>query len=273
VFFYMQKLLRKYSYYLASIFRLLTGIREWPLVVRVFLGLAGPGVKTVSLRREGVRFRVRGPMDLWSVKETFLDRFYERFGTRIDEGWTVVDIGAGIGEFTLLAACGHPQNRVAAFEPFSESLALLQENLSLNRAGNVEAYAEAIGAQSGSLALDLSGGEPLQLQSLRAEGSLASQSVRIIPSLSLADAFDRLGLERCDLIKLDCEGAEYPILFNAPHSLLDRIERIVMEYHDGVCEYSHRDMAKFLGERGFRVRTQRNFVHEELGYLYAWRGR
>ncbi|HUS57466.1 MAG TPA: FkbM family methyltransferase, partial [Planctomycetota bacterium] len=38
-------------------------------------------------------------------------------------------------------------------------------------------------------------------------------------------------VERCDLLKLDCEGAEYDALLGAPRALLERIGRIVMEYH------------------------------------------
>jgi hypothetical protein len=181
--------IRKYTYYLRSIFTLLTGIREWALVVRVFLGAVPPGEKIIQLRRSGLRLKVRGPMDLWSVMVALLDRFYQLYGTEIGDGWTVVDIGAGIGEFTLVAACDHPQNRVVAFEPFAESFALLEQNLDLNGAGNVTTYPEAVGAQTGSLLLDLSGGEPLQLQSIQGAGELASQDVRLVSSLSWRMSF------------------------------------------------------------------------------------
>jgi hypothetical protein len=44
-----------------------------------------------------------------------------------------------------------------------------------------------------------------------------------------------------------------------------------MEYHDNVTQYSHRDMARFLNERGFDVDTFPNPVHPYLGYLRALR--
>lgn len=260
-------LYRKYPYYLSSILRLLTGLHEWPLVLRLFLGRAAPATHTITLRKSGLRFRVRGAMDIWSVKETFLDRFYERFGFSLGEGWTILDIGAGIGDFTLFAAAGHPRNTVYAFEPFPQSFELLEENLRFNRVATVQAFQQAIGGQSGELALDLSGDEPLQIQS-RAATSQAAQTLTV-PCLSLADAFSHLTLERCDLLKLDCEGAEYDILFNAPDDVLRRVDRIVMEYHDGVTPYSHQDLAAFLQGRRFRVETFPNFVHPELGYLRA----
>src|SRR5512133_3299511 len=113
--------MKKYFYYLTSIFELLTGIANWPLVVRTFLDLDGTKRKKIRLRRADLTFTVRGKMDIWSVKEAFIDRFYEKYGCAVGEGWTVVDIGAGIGEFTLFAAAAHPGNRVLAFEPFAES--------------------------------------------------------------------------------------------------------------------------------------------------------
>jgi FkbM family methyltransferase len=267
----MASFIRKYSYYLASIPRLLTGIREWPLVLGVFLGLAPEGEKTFRLRASGITLMVRGPMDLWSVKEAFLDRFYERYGTSVQDGWMVVDIGAGIGEFTLEVACKCPHCRIYAFEPFAESLALLQKNLRLNGMTNVQAFPEAIGERTGSLLLDLSGGEPLQLRSLQAEGGHPAQDARLVPSLSLADALDRSGIRQVDLLKVDCEGAEYPIFFNASAETLSRIRRIVMEYHDLANGPTHRDLVRFFDGRGYRVRTIGNPVHDHLGYLYAWR--
>jgi hypothetical protein len=92
-----------------------------------------------------------------------------------------------------------------------------------------------------------------------------------VPSLSLADAFARLEIAQCDLMKVDCEGAEYPILFNTPDEVLKRVRRIVMEYHDGVTRYTHRDMQQFLASKGYSVRVVQNYVHPDLGYLAAWR--
>jgi FkbM family methyltransferase len=263
---------RKYAYYLLSISELLTGFREWPLVMRIFLGLAPADQHVIHLRRGNICFRVRQAMDVWSVKETFLDRFYEKYGAPIGAGWQIIDVGAGIGEFTLLAALRHPDNMVYACEPFPQSFTLLQENLKLNEATNVRAFAEAVSDETGALVLDLSSGEPLQVQSFAVESGQASQDMLSVPSVSLADLFARLGLERCHLLKLDCEGAEYTILFNTPEAILARIERIVMEYHDNANAYTHQDLVHYLQKKGFQVKTNPNQVHGYLGYLYAWRG-
>ena len=259
--------LRKYSYYLASIFKLLIDIVEWRLVLRVFLNLPAPEKKIIRLRKTGLRFQVRGSMDIWSIKETFLDRFYEQFGVPIQDNWVIVDIGAGIGEYTLFAAAGHLGNAVHAYEPFPESFSLLKANLGLNQVDGVKVFAEAVGGQSGTAVLDLTSGEPLQFST---EAQKDSPDALHVPTITLEQALARIG-KRCNLLKLDCEGAEYAILFNAPEAALAAIDHIVLEYHDGVTAYSHRDLAEFLRAKGFTVETAQNYVHSELGYLRASR--
>jgi FkbM family methyltransferase len=272
----------KYLYYLSSIYNLLTGVKNWPLVVRVFLKTAPPPPYLIELRKSGLKLKARGIMDIWSIKETFLDRFYERFGTRIEDGWTIVDIGGGIGDYTLFATAATPHGKVFAFEPFPESFALLQQNLAANGgAVNVQAFAEAIWSQAGALKIDGTLGEPGQFISRSADdpggspttGGLPTkgEAYTQVPSISMADAFARLGIDRCDLMKIDCEGAEYPILFNTPEDVLGRVQRIVMEYHDSLTQYTHRDMQEFLASKGYAVRVVQNYVHPDLGYLYAWR--
>ena len=262
--------LRKLGYYSISVFELILGIREWLFVIKLFLGLVPEGVNTVHLRKNGIKFQVRSQMDVWSVKETFLDRFYERYGTIIGEKWRIIDIGAGIGEFTLFASASHPDNFVYAFEPYPESFAFLQENVKANMITNVKLYPQAISDRTGIIALDISGDEPLQIRSESVETPLPRENQINVPSLSLADAFDLLKLENCELVKLDCEGAEYPILLNTPLSVFDKIERIILEYHD-FGTFTHHDLEEHLARHGFTVHTYSNPVHDYLGYLSAQR--
>lgn len=266
----MLRSLRKYSYYLSSIFELLIGFDNPLIISKIYLNRATSGLKTVCLRSRGLQFRVRGAMDVWSIKETFLDGFYEKYGFTIQPNWKIIDIGAGIGEYTLYAAIAQPGSRVFSFEPYPESFALMQENLRLNGIANVKFYNEAIDAETGELILDLTGEEPLQFQS-HLKKDVNIQKSLLVKSLSLVDALARSELDSCDLLKLDCEGAEYSILFSAPQSVLERIQRIVMEYHDHLIQHNHRELITFLSERGFQVETFPNPVHAHLGYLRALR--
>jgi FkbM family methyltransferase len=262
--------LRKYSYYLTSILRLLFGFHNPWLIVKIFLNPGYRGIRTIRLRSRDLQFKIRGALDVWTIKETFLDRFYEKHGFAVQPHWNVIDIGAGLGDYTLYAAVTQPGARVYSFEPFPESFALMQENLRLNAVTNAQAFNNAIAAESGELLLDLTGGEPLQFQSHAQRATHIEKSLSV-PAFSLADALKMLNMESCDLLKMDCEGAEYSILFGTPHSILERVQRIVLESHDNIVEYTHPDLVRFLTEHGFRVETFPNPVYWYYGYLRAVR--
>ena len=76
--------IKKYTYYLKSTYELLTAFADPFLMISVFTGLYRHSTPfEVRLRASGLRFLVRGKMDIWSLKETIIDRFYERFGFKV----------------------------------------------------------------------------------------------------------------------------------------------------------------------------------------------
>ena len=153
-------MLSKWMYYLRSIPTLLAGVSSWGSALRL---LAGRPSSPVTVRlRNGCAFRVRSFMDLWIIKETCLDRDYEKDLPPCGGDWTVVDIGAGLGDFSVNAAWRQPDRKIAAFEPFIESFGLLQENLRLNSIRNVQAFPLAVGARSGPMQLQTSTGVAVQ---------------------------------------------------------------------------------------------------------------
>lgn len=259
--------LSRWRYYLRSIPTLLYRMRPRSRVLREFLGLPGPSPFTIELT-SGCVFRVRGRMDLWIIKETCLDRDYERGFVRIRNGWTVLDVGAGLGDFAVCTARECPGSLVYAFEPLPESFQLLLENVKRNGLANIRPFPLAIAGRAGFLTLATATGLPERSRTLPTENGLAVSSVEAI---TLDDAFDRFDIAQCDFLKIDCEGAEYEILFGASDATLGRVSRIALEYHEGVTAWGPSDLARFLKERGFRVRTRRNPAHREIGFLFAWR--
>ncbi len=259
--------LSRWRYYLASIPTLIFQIRNWPAVIALFLGIPVSRPFVVRLRR-GCRFKVRTPMDVWIIKETCLDRDYERDQVLIEEGWTVLDIGAGFGDFSICVAREHPGAIVYAFEPLPESLALLEENLSLNGIQNVKRFPWAVAGRTGALLLRTATGRSGQHTTTGPGGKSIGEAISV-SSVTLDQIFVELGLGRCDFLKIDCEGAEYEILLHAGEQTLRRIRHVAMEYHDGVTPYSHEDLIRLFEQNGFNVRTRPNPAHRELGFLFA----
>jgi FkbM family methyltransferase len=60
--------------------------------------------------------------------------------------------------------------------------------------------------------------------------------------ITLAELFESAHIAHCDYLKMDCEGGEYEILTAAPDSTLQRISRMVIEYHEGVTLPGHEDL-------------------------------
>jgi FkbM family methyltransferase len=258
----------KGTYYFKSIFTLLAGIRSpWSVAGLVFLR---PPKGAVVRLRDGSVFRVRSLMDLWIVKETCLDRDYERDLPPLEEDATVMDIGAGLGDFSVCAARNRPRRKIAAFEPFAESFRLLEENLKLNGIGNVQAFPFAVGATSGPMLLQTATGVAVR-HSTASAADPGGAAALPVEGITLEEALRRSGFARCNLLKVDCEGGEYDILLNASAEVLQRVDRIAMEYHDGCTPHSHGELAEFLRERGFSVDLRPNPVHRHLGFLTAVR--
>ncbi len=261
----MNVLFRRYLYYARSIVPLLTRIEPPLAVLKAFLGRPGRVPFQVRLRPSGLCFKVRGAMDLWVLKEVCLEHEYERFGFAPQDGWKILDVGAGLGEFTVLAAARRPGARVYAYEPFAPSFTLLQENIRLNGLANVRAVQAAVGPRSGQARLESAGREAVMVQAQAATG----QSTECVPVEALAGVLAEMG--RCDLLKMDCEGCEYGLMLGGDPQVWSAVQRITMEYHEHIDGHTHPELVAALREYGFRVEAFPRATHPEVGFIRAWR--
>ena len=262
---------RKYFYYFRSIFTLLSGVKNWRVLLQIFLGKPFVGIKWLELRREDLKIGVGSKMEAWSVKETLIDRMYTKFGTEVAGNWTVVDIGAAIGEFTVDSALKLTSGMVHAFEPNPCSLNILRQNTRANYLHRVTTYNLGVWSEAGEIPLRFLNNEPLQAVS--GAGNLKDDSFKetTIPVITLKEVvFEKVG-GKIDLLKVDCEGAEYEILLGQEKQVFEQIDRIIMEYHDLDEKRSHNRLVAYLNEQGYLVTLKENPVHADLGYLYAIR--
>lgn len=255
--------MHRLGYYLSSVPTLVGHVKNW----HVGFGLLLKRGTAILELQNGCRFKVRSLMDIWIVKETCLDRAYESAATPIQDGWTVIDVGAGLGDFAVSVAHEHPHCRIYAYEPFPESYALLQENLRLNSVDHVRAFPFAVGARSGEMSLFVTGAA---VQHTTTNTARSAQAVSV-QGLGLDDVFEMNAISRCDFLKIDCEGGEFDLLFHASEETLRKTRNICLEYHDGFTKFSHTDLVNYLQQRGFQVKITPNPVHGHLGLLYAGR--
>ncbi|MBN2003586.1 MAG: FkbM family methyltransferase [Anaerolineae bacterium] len=253
-------------YYLTSILTLLSKIKNWWVLLPLALGKSN----VIIHLKNGCQFKVRSLMDVWIIKETCLDRDYEVNGITIRDGWTIIDIGAGLGDFAVCVGHEHPGSQIYAYEPAPESLALLKENLTLNAIKNVQACQAAVGATTVEMTLRATG-EAVQYTTTDSTVSGRPDRTVTVPGLSLDAVFRAEKLGHCDFVKLDCEGCEFDVLLRAAPATLGKIDHICLEYHDTFTEFSHDDLVRHLQQQGFVVRITPNPAHKYLGFLYAER--
>jgi FkbM family methyltransferase len=164
----------------------------------------------------------------------------------------------------------HPTSQVYVYEPLEESFALLQKNIALNMVHNITPFPFAIGATDGPLLLAATG-QAVQYTTTSSTVSGQVASTTQVQGITLGQLFSINNLKCCDFLKIDCEGGEFDILFNASPDTLERIKHICLEYHNGFTQYTHTDLANYLRQNGFAVKITPNPVHNYLGLLYAYR--
>lgn len=169
--------------------------------------------------------------DFYTFGELFLRDTYGLNGQTGALG-DVVDIGANIGLFTVRVA--PLARRVIAVEPVQANLDIARRNVALaGLDAKVTFYRRAVAAESdGTLKLFVSarnhGGHSICQEHAAQWGPVVAEEV---PTISLADLFERERIEQCSLLKCDVEGAEFNIFASAPREILARIDRIAMEVH------------------------------------------
>jgi FkbM family methyltransferase len=174
--------------------------------------------------RNGASFRLR-PEDRHIFYGVFARDEYSLNGFGPGSLDTVIDIGAHIGTFAVRAAS--IARRVLSYEPMPENFALLTRNV--ERFSHVRPFRMAVAGRRGKMELFL-GGNPAR-NSMLERRARSPRGAISVDCTTLADIFAERAVDRCALLKIDCEGAEYEILYTLPKELWPRIERICMEYH------------------------------------------
>ena len=137
----------------------------------------------------------------------------------------IVDCGANVGIAALWYRRSFPHARITAFEADPVIYDTLKRNLSRNGCGDVEAVNAAVWTEAGTVEFDAEGTDA---GAVRAVAGVPQGRIVNVPALRLRDF---IAAEPVDLLKLDIEGAEGPVLHDlAP--VLDRVGAIQMEVHE-----------------------------------------
>jgi FkbM family methyltransferase len=152
---------------------------------------------------------------------------------------TVLDIGAHVGSFTVMCHEFWPKARIVSVEPHPESFELLCRNTAHIPESQILRIHAAISTKPGKCLL----ASPVSHSRVAEYVPAIWESIEPrykdfgieVPAITVEDLWSRVqgtGIEEVDLLKLDCEGAEYVVIPElSALGLMDHIGWIRGEWH------------------------------------------
>lgn len=165
---------------------------------------------------------------------------------------TVLDIGANVGLFCLAARNAFPEATIHAYEPNPQ----IEPYLKVQAAtAACKYFMEAVGPEDGRVVLSLGDDSVMTRSQVDEAGD--------VPAIAFRKTIERMG-GRIDLLKLDCEGAEWG-LFEDRESW-NGVRNLSMEYHLWP-DHAHEKVREVVSSLGFTIRKQ--VPASDFGLLYA----
>lgn len=183
----------------------------------------------VCMQRIGDLQVVWKHVDLGILSEIQSGVYFMSLDFQMRDGYKILDAGAHVGTFAVLAGLLNPNGIIVAVEPENTNFQFLLDNIRANRLKNVAALKVALSSESGQekLYVDrVATGTNTLCADLLDETQIVG--VELVTTLSMDDLSKHFGVTKFDLAKIDIEGSEYKLL---TERALERIDRLVMELH------------------------------------------
>lgn len=213
--------------------------------------------------KDGFIFKTRSGMHIsvpsrlmHTYKECFLDQtYFKGFATDPIQTDTpyIIDIGANVGYFSLNFFCVYPKARIIAFEPIPNNFQLLKSYKEKYTSLDLTIVNEAVSGKEGELELFFDRGDSFSTSATLFNHTAEPDMIKV-KTTTLHNIINHWNIPTLDLLKLDCEGAEYEILYGAPQNILEKIRAITIETHVGEKkEENIVSLNRFLQENGYQT--------------------
>lgn len=198
---------------------------------------------------QGVKASLRwlsenGPEAAELYKEVVLDNAYE-VSEDLLKGRPVIDIGANVGTFSILAA-SLGASKVVAVEPVATTFNTLTANLSRAGINHVVTPKKAVVLDEEGKTVKISVHEKSGHNSIYKDSGHSEE----VSSVTLSNLLDMVEGDEV-FVKMDCEGSEYDILMNADPDDMKRVARLAIEIHGDLhpqykgAEFIHSTLKSF----------------------------
>ncbi len=196
--------------------------------------------------------------------EIFVENCYEPTPDFVVQPkWRILDIGANMGFYSCKVGTAANNVHLIAVEPVGGYYEKLKENLVRNHIEQgIALNAAAVGIPTESVAITswftASGEQKVLMSPPPADARTLTENVQ---GMTLAEILAAGKMEHCDLMKMDIEGAEFPIFESTPPEVWAKIDRIVMETHEEATGRSQGLLVETLKMQGFDVKTRPMFLY------------
>ncbi len=149
--------------------------------------------------------------------EIFVQRHYA-FRSQVAEP-VIVDCGGNIGLSAIWFKQTYPKAKLTVYEADPATAKILSRNVASAGITEIDVHNAAVWIENGTVAFDNLG---------RDKGTVAPGGAIQVRSVDLAAHLP----DRVDLLKLDIEGAEYPVIERlCKGGAINRVQALVAEYH------------------------------------------
>ena len=246
----MNKMGNIFTKFLIAI-KVIIKIKNWTCPIFYYFNLKNG--ECIAEFRNGTKCIIRNRSDTVVFLENFfLDNYDRKEGFSIKENDMVIDIVAHVGYFTIYAAKKAKNGKILSFEPSKESFNVLKNNLKINNIQNVNVENIGVRSKSGASILYVDKNNEIGNSMFSDDENLIKENVQVT---SVKEIVKKYKIESIDLLKLDCEGAEYEIILELPTTILNKIKRISMEVHK-IDNFDIDDIEKFLTKNNFQVKRE-----------------
>jgi FkbM family methyltransferase len=192
--------------------------------------------------------------DLFVLREVFVEETYKDILPLLPaRPLSVLDVGANLGSFCIWLAGRHGIVRGVCFEPDPSSFRLCRFNLAVNNCPQVDAIPKAVGGSERVIEMRVNTSRPGG-NSIYSAAS-GHDEIAQVEVIAFSECFSTTGTDVIDVLKMDCEGAEWEIVDKTPPQVWQRFSLIVAEIHgDSTQQFRPDDFPKMMEARGFETK-------------------